>query len=154
MTIENLDIDLLVRNKGDARGIYNRSGSITLLSGDIDVNSVQNAYGIYIEDGEVTLGEAEPTSSPNYGGEHANVSTTDPNIKAIGTEQGIGVYKATGRFIYYDGKITGSTFAIPRNDITTLVEHLYEPTFHTDENGYDSCILTWMLQQPSQPSGD
>ena len=154
MTIENLDIDLLVRNKGDARGIYNRSGSITLLSGDIDVNSVQNAYGIYIEDGEVTLGEAEPTSSPNYGGEHANVSTTNPNIKAIGTEQGIGVYKATGRFIYYDGKITGSTFAIPRNDITTLVEHLYEPTFHTDENGYDSCILTWMLQQPSQPSGD
>ena len=154
MTIENLDIHIQLYGNGDARGIYNQSGSVTLLSGNIDVDSKQDAYGIYIQDGDLTLGTAEPTTSPNYGGEHADVSVTNPNIKAVGINQGIGVYKATGRFIYYDGKITGSTFAIPRNDITTLVEHLYEPTFHTDENGYDSCILTWMLQQPSQPSGN
>lgn len=83
--------------------------------------------------------------------ENANVSTTSPSIKAIGTTSGIGVYKDLGKFKFYDGIITASTSAIPRDNITTDVEHLYEPTFHTDAYGNDVCILTWMRDLPSQP---
>ena len=102
-------------------------------------------------DGDLTMGIPEPVDSPNYGTENADVSTTNPAITAIGTTSGIGVYKNLGRFKYYDGVITGSTSAIPRDKITTDVEHLYEPTFHTDANGNDVCILTWMRELPSQP---
>ena len=79
------------------------------------------------------------------------LSTTSPSIKAIGTTSGIGVYKDLGKFKFYDGIITASTSAIPRDNITTDVEHLYEPTFHTDAYGNDVCILTWMRDLPSQP---
>jgi hypothetical protein len=150
-SINGANINIEVNGNGTARGVYNQSGTVTLPTSTIRTASAHDAYGIYIQEGEVALGTAEPTTSPNYGGEYADVSTTNPDITAIGTNQGIGVYKATGRFVYYDGRILGSTFAIPRNDITTLVEKNYEPTFHTDADGYDVCILTWMLQQPTQP---
>jgi len=147
MTLNNSSIAL---TRSTSYGIYNRAGTLNMDHTTINISG-ETAYGIYVEDGDLTMGEAEPTDSPNYGTENAAVSTTDPKVTAIGTTTGIGVYKDVGRFKYYDGIITGSTWAIPRDNISSDVEHLYEPTFHTDENGHDVCILTWMREQASQP---
>ena len=150
ITIKNANIAI---NRGTSYGIYTLDGELTLLDSTISVNGT-TAYGAYIDDGNLVMGIPEPVDSPNYGTENADVSTTSPSVTAIGTTTGIGIYKDTGKFKYYDGIITGSTSAIPRDKITSDVEHLYEPTFHTDLNGRDVCILTWMREQPSQPSGE
>lgn len=148
MTLDNANITL---TRATSYGIYTNGGTLDMNNTTIDVRG-KTTYGLYIENGDLTMGVPEPVDSPNYGTGDADVSTTTPSITAIGTNSGIGVYKNLGRFKYYDGIITGSTSAIPRDKISSDVEHLYEPTFHTDENGYDVCILTWMREQPSQPT--
>jgi hypothetical protein len=123
-------------------GIY-ASGTATISSGSIESNGY-NAYGVYITDGgEVTLGAAEPNNSPNYGTENANVSTNSPSVKAIGSNSGIAVKNNSSRFNYYDGKLIGSTEALP--ETPTKIEYLYEPLKQTDnETGYQYCILDYM----------
>ena len=148
MTLDNANITL---TRATSYGIYTYGGTLDMDNTTIDVRG-KTTYGLYVENGDLTMGVPEPVDSPNYGTGNADVSTTTPSITAIGTTTGIGVYKNLGRFKYYDGIITGSTSAIPRDKISSDVEHLYEPTFHTDENGYDVCILTWMREQPSQPT--
>lgn len=171
MTLKNADIDLgrktnygiymlggklalsdsAINTTGTTNyGAYIKDGELTLQNSTISATGT-TSYGAYISNGDLVMGEPEPVDSPNYGTENANVSTTSPSIKAIGTTSGIGVYKDLGKFKFYDGIITASTSAIPRDNITTDVEHLYEPTFHTDAYGNDVCILTWMRDLPSQP---
>lgn len=123
--------------------IYNttENAQVSILSGDLSASGT-TAYGIYIDNGEVTLGEAEPTTSPNYGTANANVSTTAPAITAIGSQTGIGIKKNVGKFNYYDGIITGSTEAKP--ELPTKIEYLYEAKNYTDDNNHQYCILEYM----------
>jgi hypothetical protein len=123
------------------RAIQAVSGTIDMQSSSIAVTGT-TVYGIYIVNGEVTIGTPEPTDSQYYGTNHAAVSTTSPSISAIGTTSGIGVKKETGKFNYYDGIITGSTEAKP--ELPTKIEYLYEARNYTDANGYQYCILEFM----------
>ena len=135
------DSDITVE-KAKGYGVMNDNGTVFIDTTDISINSTES-YGIYNNTGEVTLGEAEPTDSGNWGKATASVSTTDPNIKAVGTSNfGIGVKNISGRFNYYDGRITGSTQAMP--ETPTNVEYKYEPRFDTDGDGYQYCILIWL----------
>ena len=128
-------------------GIYNPTGTITLTSGTVKATGkIGAAYGIWNDSGTVTIGVPEPTTSQNYGRDTADVSTTNPDIKAIGTNTGIGVKNNTGKVYYYDGKITGSTAAMPEKPAG--VEYLYEPKDYQDSNGYQYRILEWMREQP------
>jgi hypothetical protein len=88
------------------------------------------------------MGEAEPTTSPNYGTANADVSIIAPSVTAIGTNTGIGVKKTEGEFNYYDGIITGNTNAKP--ELPTKIEYLYQAINHTDGDGYEYCILEFM----------
>jgi len=126
--------------------IFNPTGVITINSGTVHALGKTYAYGIWNDSGTVTIGIPEPTNSPNYGRDTADVSTTNPDIKAIGTNTGIGVKNNTGKVYYYDGKITGSTAAMPEKPAG--VEYLYEPKDYQDSNGYQYRILEWMREQP------
>ena len=130
-----------------AFGFYNQSGNATYESGSIDARgSSNNTYGIYIQSGEVSLGIPEDPSSPNYGRDTANVSTTNPDVFAKGTT-GIGVKNAGGKFNFYDGKIMGNTSHMP--ETPTKVEYLYEPVEHIDDaTDYKYVQLEWMREQP------
>ena len=128
------------------QAINNPTGSVTVLSGSA-IASGKTAYGIYNDTGVVTLGVPEDPGSQDYGRATADVSTTNPDIRAIGTSSGIGVKNANGgKVYYYDGKITGSTAAMPENPAG--LEYMYEPKDYTDENGYQFRILEWMREQP------
>ena len=135
-------------------GIYNDSGSVTLETGSIDASAKNIAYGINNVTGTVTIGIPELESSINYGKDTADVSITNPSIKAIHTStstgssyKGIGVKnESTGKIYYYDGKITATTTAMPENPAG--VEYLYEPRDYVDEEtGYHYRILEWMREQ-------
>ena len=78
-------------------------------SGSIDV-SAKNAYGIYInnENAKFVLGIKDGSGLIT-----ADMSNTDPEVKAIGTNLGIGVKKINGTLYFYDGKLIGSTYAKP-----------------------------------------
>ncbi|MBQ4030637.1 MAG: InlB B-repeat-containing protein [Bacilli bacterium] len=145
LEVSNSDIELSGNNKSNSYvsyGIYNDSGTSVVKTGTIDVKGA-TTYGIYINSGEVVFGVPEPTDSINYGGEFADVSTTNPYIESVGTNQGIGVKNNNSRFKYYDGKILGSTSAKP--ELATDIEYLYEAIDYTDsETGYKYCILEWM----------
>ena len=126
--------------------ILNTSEDFLFASGSI-ITTDNSAYGIYNDAGVVTLGVPEDPSSQDYGRATADVSTTNPDIRAIGTSSGIGVKNANGgKVYYYDGKITGSTAAMPENPAG--LEYMYEPKDYTDENGYQFRILEWMREQP------
>ncbi len=102
--------------------------------------------GIQITSGVVTLGIPEEPGSINYGRAEADVSTTNPLIEAIGTNTGIGVKNAGGRFKYFDGKLVATTD--PKPEVPTEVEYLYEPKDFVDEvTGYKYTILKWMREQ-------
>ena len=134
-------------NQRSTFGIYNASGTATITSGSVQTSSIHHSYGIYNDTGVVTLGVPEDPSSQDYGRATADVSTTNPDIRAIGTSSGIGVKNANGgKVYYYDGKITGSTAAMPENPAG--LEYMYEPKDYTDENGYQFRILEWMREQP------
>ena len=126
--------------------ILNTSKDFLFASGSI-ITTDNSAYGIYNDAGVVTLGIPEDPSSQDYGRATADVSTTNPDIRAIGTSSGIGVKNANGgKVYYYDGKITGSTTAMPENPAG--LEYMYEPKDYVDENGYHYRVLEWMREQP------
>jgi hypothetical protein len=128
-----------------AYGIYNTSGTVGFESGSIYVPN-KTAYGIYNETGYITLGVPEQPG-PTYGKEDADVSTTNPDIKAIGSSSGIGIKNASGgKVYYYDGRITGSTAAMPENPSGT--EYMFDPKDYLDENNYHYRILEWRREQP------
>jgi hypothetical protein len=135
-------------------GIYNNSGNITI-TGNTSINSgvanTTSTYGIYNNTGEVTLGVAEPTDSPNYGLNTADVSTTKPSVRALGAS-GIGVKNISGRINFYDGRVTATTTTFA--EALTKVEYQYEPQTFTDGDGYFYTILEWMREQPSTPTGN
>lgn len=130
-------------------GIYNPTGSTTIENGTVDAYGMSTTYGIWNTSGNVTVGVPEPTDSVNYGGEHADVSTTNPAINAITSANngtGIAIKNDTGKVFFYDGKLTGSSAAMPENP--SGVEYLYEPKDYTDEDGRHYRILEWMREQP------
>lgn len=120
-------------------GIYSTAAANTLtyLDGTVDIVGT-TAYGIYVNNGTVTMGEYDGS-----GTEDAEVSTTNPLVRAIGTTTGIGAKKVNGYLKYYDGKIIGSTNAKP--DTTTEVEYNYEAKFYNEtDTGYEYCVLEYM----------
>ena len=128
-------------------GIYSNGANsiVTIHGGTIEATDSTASYGIYINNGTVTVGEKESSDSPNYGNEFANVSTEYPLIKGIGTT-GIGVKKVSGYFNYYDGKLVGSTNAKP--DATSEVEYNYEvSTYNEEETGYEYIILEYIKRK-------
>ena len=108
-----------------AYGIYSPTGSLSLKSGSISVKKGRGAtYGIYTETGTIVLGTPEPETSPGYGRETADVSQSEPEIKAVGST-GYGIKNASGgRVEYYDGKVSGNTAAFAEEP--TITEHYYE----------------------------
>lgn len=130
-------------------GIYNASGYFYLKSGTVITRGeAKYSYGIYVDYGIVTIGEAESPDSPNYGLETADVSTTDPLIKAeTGSQQsrGIMIKNSSCKVYFYDGKIMGKTYSMQQQPTGT--EYLYE-TKATTEDGYKVLTLEWMRQQP------
>ena len=125
-------------------GLYNHAGNVDFYSGSIYVNRA-NSYGIYNETGEITIGQAESSSDPDYGQPTANVSITNPNIQAIGTSTGIGVKNNTGRVNFYDGIITGSTHPMPdMPDIPTKTEYHFEARLQTNPDNNQSVILKYI----------
>jgi hypothetical protein len=115
----------------DSRAVYIPSGTLTLKSGNISASGRGRTYAAYTDTGSIVIGVPEPTDSPNYGGENADVNTTSPDISAISTstsnsyKTGIGVKNASGgRVEYYDGKISGNTAAFAEEP--TVTEHFYE----------------------------
>ncbi len=123
-------------NMSESTAVTN-TGVANILSGTIIATGVitnSNCYGIN-NSGTTTIGTPEPTDSANYGGEFADVSTTDPVINGR-----VGNFN-TGRLYWYDGKV--KSISAP-----TGTEYLYEPTQITDENGATWTILTWMRAQP------
>jgi hypothetical protein len=101
------------------------------------------AYGINNTSGTITLGDAEPSTSPNYGTANADVSTTDPSILAVGANNGTAIANDSGIVNFYDGIIKGSH--VSTNKAVNSTEHLYETRAeYTDENGYKYRILEFM----------
>ena len=109
-------------------GIYNPTGTVSIASGKALARDIVTSYGIWNGSGTIIIGTPEPTSSPNYGRENADVSITEPEITAIATNNsysGIGVKNASGgRVEYYDGKISGNTAAFAEEP--TVTEYFYE----------------------------
>ena len=135
----------------DTYGIYAESGNVNIYSGTVQIGGSNNAFALWTKTGTITLGEAEPTDSPNYGTANANVSTTSPNITAIGDNLGIGVTLENGSFNFYDGKITQNSTvgpAVQADHVTratvTNVEYLYQPETYTDTSGHTYFILEFM----------
>ena len=110
--------EVKVHNSSNGYGIYNISGTLTILSGDINVYDNPNSYGIYQTGGEVILGTYD--GSGLYS---ADVSTTEPYIKAIGTSSGIGAKRTSGTFRFFDGRLEGSTSSNP--EAPTQIEPNY-----------------------------
>jgi hypothetical protein len=125
-------------------GIYNTTGTVNFHSGSL-IMTRAISYGISNEDGEVTIGDEEPSTDPDYGLPTANVSTTNPNIRAIGSNTGIGIKNGTGRVNFYDGIITGSTHPMPdMPNIPTKTEYHFEARLQTDQDNYQSVILKYI----------
>ncbi|MCX4248603.1 MAG: hypothetical protein OSJ65_02425 [Bacilli bacterium] len=132
LTMKNNDIN--IHDAMIFYGLYVNKGNVDYLSGNIKVNTKSSfAYGIYINDGVVSMGIKDD----------GEVSTINPYVEAVNKTLGIGVKKVNGYFNFYDGKIVGSTNAKP--DTTSDVEYLYEATIKQDEEtGYEYCILESM----------
>ena len=110
--------ELKVHNSSNGYGIYNLSGTLTILSGDIKIYGNTTSYGIYQTGGEVIVGTYD--GSGLYS---ADVSTTEPYIKAIGTSSGIGAKRTSGTFRFFDGRLEGSTASNP--EAPTQIEPNY-----------------------------
>ena len=139
-----LDASASTTRPYSARIINNTSGNVTIISGNFSVSD-KTVYGIYNDTGTVTIGVPEPTDSIHYGKDTADVSTTNPDIKAIGTSTGIGIKNNTGKVYFYDGKITGTTSSLAEEP--TGAEYLYHPCTFTDTTATPAThytILKWM----------
>ena len=127
-----IDVTNVSRNiSHDIYGIYSPTGAVTIESGSITATNRGRVYALYTNTGTIILGSPEPSDSPNYGRDTADVSTTSPDISAISTstsgsyKTGIGVKNASGgRVEYYDGKVSGNTSAFAEEP--TVTEHFYE----------------------------
>jgi len=118
----------------DIYGIYNPSGTVTITSGSVTASDTGNrtAYGVYTNTGSITFGEAEPTTSPDYGQPTAHVDNTNPSILATGGGNSTGVYFGNGHVYFYDGILTGTGSAI--NKDPSVIEHLWKTKSGTDAN--------------------
>jgi len=169
VNITNTNINIHDSNGGSSKtsyGFYINSGSLTYDRGTMSLLNVYNAYGSYIKAGNFEFKDGTMNLSGNTtsygvyvedangtytqgiydgrGTEDADVSSSSPNISAIGATTGIGVRKGGGTFNYYDGYITGSTSPRQSGDITSSTELNYQVvTKHNDETGYDYCILEY-----------
>ena len=137
------DIDVIANST--ATGINNTAGTVNILSATIS-SVATTTYGINNGTGEINLGIPEPEGSPTRGKENADVSTTDPSIRSIGSTTGYGIKNGSGgRINYYDGIITATTHPMPEIPaVPTNTEYLYEPKIHTNSDGYQYMILEWM----------
>ena len=80
------------------------------------------------------------------GTQQADVSTTNPYLEGIGTDNGYGIRIGNGTFNYYDGKFSGSTAPRGSLDITSNIERNYQVVTYTDEvTGYQYCILEYIM---------
>ncbi len=152
-TIDYINTNITISQEArNSYGIYAESGSVNMKSGAITLAAANNAFGLWINEGTIAMGEAESNSSPNYGTANADVSTTIPSVTAIGGEgYGIGVTLGAGSFNYYDGKIIQSSITSPavQTDHTTAatitdVEYLYQPERYMDSNNHTYFILEYM----------
>ena len=123
----------------NAYAINTPTGTLIVRSGTISSRATGPSYGIYNDSGSVIIGTPEPTSSPNYGRDTAEVSSTSPDIESISTtttptfKTGIGIKNASGgRVEYYDGKVSGNTAAFAEEP--TVTEHFYEVCTELDTN--------------------
>ena len=96
------------------------------------LSSGTTAYGMYMTNGTYIQGVED-----GRGTDAADVSITDPSIRAEGTT-GIGISMGNGSMEFYDGIIYGSTSAFASGDIVSITEKNYQTLF-SDEN--KSCIL-------------
>lgn len=145
---DSTNTNYVVSHSGDSYsaysyGVQNTTGSFSIHSGSITSNSGVRAYGINNTSGTITLGDAEPSTSPNYGTANADVSTKDPSILAVGVDNGTAIANDSGIVNFYDGIIKGSH--VSTNKAVNSTEHLYETrTEYTDGNGYKYRILEFM----------
>ena len=135
----------------NAYGIYAESGNVNIKSGTVFANGATNSFGLWVKNGTITLGEAEPEDSINYGTANAVVSTESPLIQAYGATNGIGITLEAGNFNFYDGKIVQNSTIGPAvqadhasKATITNVEYLYQPETHTDDEGHTYFILEFM----------
>ena len=139
-------IKITGNNSNSGYGINANAGEVNIKNATIDVLDEKVAYGIYINNGTVTMGEKESPTSPYYGTENATVSTSNPHVKSVGSQTGIGVKNDNGSFNFYDGEIIGSTQAKP--DTTTNVEYKYEATFEIEEESTNQrCFLKYLTDE-------
>ena len=112
--------------------IYSPTGSFTIESGSIYATAKGKTYGIYTDTGNITIGVPEPEDSGHHGDADADVKINNPNIQAISTatnnsyKLGVGVKNngSNGKVYYYDGRVAGSTAAMPEEP--TKTEFHYE----------------------------
>ena len=107
-------------------------------TGSIAVTNYRYSTGINNESGVVTLGVAEPTSSPDRGQPTAHVDNTNPSIRATGATSGTAISFDTGQVYFYDGIATGSSAAI--NKDPSVIEYLWRVKYGTDGDGYKYII--------------
>jgi len=143
-TIADSDLSLISPDgRWSGTGIYNPSGTVTMPTGSITISNYNYATGISNGSGVVTLGVAEPTSSPDRGQATAHVDNTNPSIRAIGASTGTAITFDTGQVYFYDGIATGSTSAI--NKDPSVIEYLWRAKYGTDGDGYH-----YMIQEFAQ----
>ncbi len=143
-TVADSDLSLTsTAGRWSGTGIYNTSGTVTMPTGSIAVTNYRYSTGINNESGIVTLGVAEPTSSPDRGQATAHVDNTNPSIRAIGSSTSTAITFNTGQVYFYDGIATGSTSAI--NKDPSVIEYLWRVKYGTDGDGYH-----YMIQEYAQ----
>ena len=130
-----------ISNSNNGYGIYNIKGTINLLSGDIFAYDNINSYGIYQTGGEIIVG-----SYDGSGLYSADVSTTVPFIKAIGSNSGIGAKRIDGIFRFFDGKIMGSTYAKPEAPSQIEPNYIVQ-TYNEITTGYEYVILECLSEK-------
>jgi len=116
----------------DTAAVYSPTGSFTIESGSISATAKGKTYGIYTDTGTITIGVPEPEDSGHHGDADADVKINNPNIQAISTatnnsyKLGVGVKNngSNGKVYYYDGRVAGSTAAMPEEP--TKTEFHYE----------------------------
>ena len=126
---------LYVTTSNTSRGVYSTGGVTSIKDTEIKISNAKNAYGVYVENGAVFIGELE---------DPLDVSTTSPIITAIGSTAGIGIKKTSGQVYFYDGIITGSTEAIP--EAPTDIPNRYRIVLQSvpNDNNYDVRILEYV----------
>ena len=144
-TVALTDATISINRRTTNYGVYNTSGTVEIHRGYITASTGAYSYGIYNDGGTVTLGEPEPSTSPDYGLDTADVSIAIPEISAIGATEGYGVIYNSGRFNFYDGKIIANTQTL--NKAPTNAEHVWEPCTFTNTQTTPTTfytILKWM----------